>query len=52
MSCRDFRDNEVRRQVFALAYNLGIFLQTLALPCKVSQVFPVGGRRERVSAKS
>ena len=32
LSCHDFRDNEVRLQLFALAYNLGNFLRTLALP--------------------
>lgn len=28
----DFRDNEVRLQLFALAYNLGNFVRRLALP--------------------
>jgi hypothetical protein len=37
LSCHDFRDNEVRLQLFALAYNLGNFLRTLALPRKISQ---------------
>ena len=32
LSCHDFRDNEVRLQLFALAYNLGNFLRHLALP--------------------
>jgi hypothetical protein len=32
LSCHDFRDNEVRLQLFALAYNLGNFLRRLALP--------------------
>jgi len=36
LSCHDFRDNEVRLQLFALAYNLGNFLRTLALPRKIS----------------
>jgi len=35
LSCHDFRDNEVRLQLFALAYNLGNFLRRLALPHKV-----------------
>ena len=35
LSCHDFRDNEVRLQLFALAYNLGNFLRRLALPRKV-----------------
>jgi len=32
LSCHDFADNQVRLQLFALAYNLGNFLRTLALP--------------------
>jgi len=32
LSCRRFRDNQVRLQLFALAYNLGNFLRQLALP--------------------
>ncbi len=32
MSCRNFRDNQARLQLFALAYNLGNFLRRLALP--------------------
>ncbi len=36
LSCHDFRDNEVRLQLFALAYNLGNFLRCLALPRKIS----------------
>jgi len=35
LSCHDFRDNEVRLQLFALAYNLGNFLRQLALPRKI-----------------
>lgn len=35
LSCHAFRDNEVRMQLFALAYNLGNFLRRLALPHKV-----------------
>ncbi len=37
LSCHDFRDNEVRLQLFALAYNLGNFLGCLALPRKISR---------------
>ena len=37
LSCHDFRDNEVRLQLFALAYNVGNFLRTLALPRRISQ---------------
>jgi hypothetical protein len=32
LSCHDFRNNQVRLQLFALAYNLGNFLRRLALP--------------------
>jgi hypothetical protein len=32
LSCHDFVDNQVRLQLFALAYNLGNFLRRLALP--------------------
>jgi hypothetical protein len=36
-SCHDFVDNQVRLQLFALAYNLGNFLRRLALPKTVMQ---------------
>ena len=32
MSCHDFVDNKVRLQLFALSYNMGNFLRTIALP--------------------
>ena len=32
LSCRKFKDNPTRLQLFALAYNLGNFLRQLALP--------------------
>ena len=32
LSSHDFKDNEVRLQLFALAYNLGNFLRRLPLP--------------------
>jgi hypothetical protein len=35
VSCREFADNQVRLQLFALAYNLGNFLRRLALPSSV-----------------
>ena len=35
LSCRKFRNNEVRLQLHALAYNLGNFMRTLALPKEV-----------------
>ena len=37
LSCRKFRNNEVRLQLHALAYNLGNFMRTLALPDAVEQ---------------
>ena len=37
LSCHDFRDNEVRLQLFGLAYNLGNFVRRLALPRSVKQ---------------
>jgi Transposase DDE domain group 1 len=37
LSCRAFRDNAVRLQLFALAYNLANFLRSLALPDQVAQ---------------
>ena len=35
LSCHDFVDNQVRLQLFVLAYNLGNFLRRLALPPSV-----------------
>ncbi len=35
LSCHDFVDNQVRLQLFTLAYNLGNFLRRLALPRSV-----------------
>jgi hypothetical protein len=35
LSCGKFRNNEVRLQLHALAYNLGNFMRTLALPNEV-----------------
>ena len=37
LSCRTFKDNQARLQLFALAYNLGNFLRRLALPKPVRQ---------------
>ena len=37
LSCRAFRHNAVRLQLFALAYNLAKFLRSLALPEAVAQ---------------
>ena len=35
LSCQKFHNNEVRLQLHALAYNLGNFMRTLALPKEV-----------------
>ena len=35
LSCHSFRNNEVRLQLHALAYNLANFMRTLALPKEV-----------------
>ncbi len=35
LSCRKFRDNAVRLQLHALAYNMDNFMRTLALPKEV-----------------
>ncbi len=35
LSCRKYGDNAIRLQLHALAYNLGNFLRTLALPQEV-----------------
>ena len=37
LSCHDLVDNQVRLQLFSLAYNLGNFLSRLALPRSVKQ---------------
>jgi hypothetical protein len=37
LSCRAFRDNAVRLQLFALAYNLANLLRSLALPNEAAQ---------------
>jgi len=37
LSCRKFRNNEVRLQLHGLAYNLANFMRTLALPKEVEQ---------------
>jgi hypothetical protein len=37
LSCRAFRANAVRLQLFALGYNLANFLRSLALPNEVAQ---------------
>lgn len=37
LSCHDFVDNQIRLQLFALAYNLGNFLRRLVLPKPVKK---------------
>ncbi len=37
LSCHDFVDNQVRLQLFALAYKIGNFFRRLALPKSVKQ---------------
>jgi len=36
LSCHDFDDNQVRLQLFAMAYNIGNFLRRLALPKSIN----------------
>lgn len=36
LSCHDFDDNQVRLQLFAMAYNVGNFLRRLALPKSIN----------------
>lgn len=36
LSCHDFDDNQVRLQLFCMAYNIGNFLRRLALPKSIS----------------
>ena len=36
LSCKRFCDNEVRLQLHALAYNLGVFLQSVELPVEIA----------------
>jgi hypothetical protein len=38
LSCRRFKDNQTRLQLFALAYNLGNFLRQMALPREVKHL--------------
>ena len=47
VSCHDFVDNQVRLQLFALAYNLGNFLRRLALP-KVVKHWSLTTLREKL----
>jgi hypothetical protein len=47
LSCHRFQDNQVRLQLFALAYNLGSFLRRLALPRPVKH-WPLTTLREKL----
>ena len=48
LSCRKYRNNEVRLQLHALAYNLGNFMRTLARPDAVEQWSLTSLREKRV----
>jgi DDE family transposase len=37
LSCRTFKDNQPRSQLFVLAYNMANFLRRLALPKSIQQ---------------
>jgi len=50
LSCHDFTDNQVRLQLFALAYNLGSFLRRLALP-KTVRDWWLGSVKNHTSTK-
>jgi hypothetical protein len=47
LSCRSFAANAVRLQLHALAYNLGNFMRTLALP-KVAEPWSLTSLREKL----
>jgi hypothetical protein len=47
LSCHEFADNQVRLQLFALAYNLANFLRRLALP-RVVEHWSLTTLREKV----
>ena len=47
LSCHDFVGNQVRLQLFALAYNLGNFLRRLALP-KLVKTWSLRTLREKL----
>lgn len=44
LSCHDFRDNEVRLQLFVLAYNLGTFLRCLTTAPPLRSTLGVNNR--------
>src|SRR6266568_2493198 len=47
LSCRSFAANAVRLQLHALAYNLGNFMRTLAMP-KAAEPWSLTSRREKL----
>jgi hypothetical protein len=47
LSCRSFAANSVRLQLHALAYNLGNFMQTLAMP-KAAELWSLTSLREKL----
>jgi hypothetical protein len=47
LSCRTFAANAVRLQLHVLAYNLGNFMRTLAMP-KMAQPWSLTGLREKL----
>ncbi len=47
LSCRSFAANAVRLQLHALAYNLGNFMRTLAMP-KTAEPWSLTGLREKL----
>jgi hypothetical protein len=53
LSCSKIRNNEVRLQLHALAYNLGNFMQTLALPKEVEHwpLTTLRGKLVKIGAK-
>jgi hypothetical protein len=53
LSCRKFRNNEVRLQLHALAYNLANFMRTLALPKEVEHwsLTTIRGKLVKIGAK-
>ena len=53
LSCRAFKDNQTRLQLFALAYNLGNFLRRLALPKPIRHwsLTTLGERLIKIGAK-
>jgi hypothetical protein len=48
LSCHGFRNNEVRLQLHVLAYNMGNFLRTLALPDEVEHWSMTTLREKRI----